>query len=217
MAFFLGRDANELLGEDGAALTDGCQWTGTLASQFANSPTLVRLLTNFNAYIDPNADIDAFYDQVWNVETAVGYGLDMWGRIVGVNRVLQVATVAYFGFSGPAGYSGQPWNQAPFYKPPAPPTSNYALLDGPYRELILAKAMANISNNTIPAINEIMVSLFGPDGPFPISGNCYCTDGLNMTMTYTFGSSLSPLQYAIVFQSGILPRPTGVSATVVQL
>jgi hypothetical protein len=36
-------------------------------------------------------------------------------------------------------------------------------------------------------------------------------------MTYTFGSALDPVQTAIVFQSGVLPKPVGVLATVVQL
>ena len=98
-----------------------------------------------------------------------------------------------------------------------PVTSNYALLDGPYRALILAKALANICNATIPAINQILINLFGPTGPLPVPGNAYCTDGLNMTMTYTFSGPLDPVQTAIVYQSGVLPKPAGVSATVVQL
>jgi hypothetical protein len=95
-------------------------------------------------------------------------------------------------------------------------TTNYTLLDGPFRTLILAKALANISNATIPAINQILINLFGPEGLLPVEGNCYVTDGLNMTMTYTFGSTLTPVQLAIVQQSGVLPRPCGVEATVVQ-
>ena len=72
----------------------------TILSQYANSPTIVQLVTNLNAYIDPTTNIDAFYDFVWNVDTAKGYGLDVWGRIVGVGRVLEIATVDYFGFTG---------------------------------------------------------------------------------------------------------------------
>ena len=43
------------------------------------------------------------------------------------------------------------------------------------------------------------------------------TDGLNMTMTYTFRFPLTPVQLAIVQNSGVLPRTSGVAATVVQL
>jgi hypothetical protein len=188
--------------------------TDTVQSQYANSPTLMQLITNMNGYIDPAANINQFYSMIWNVLSAQGYGLDVWGRIVGVSRILQVATSDYFGFSGPDGASGLPASQAPFYNSGSL-TSNYSLLDEPYRTLILAKAMANICNATIPAINQILINLFGAAGPLPIAGNSYCTDGEDQTMTYTFSSGLSPLQAAIIYQSGVLPRPAGVSATVV--
>ena len=191
-------------------------FTDTIMSQFSNSPTLWQLITNMNTYIDPSANIDQFYDLLWNVDTAVGYGLDVWGRIVGVGRVLQIATSDYFGMQGPSGASGLPFDQAIFYSG-EPLTANYALLDDPYRTLILAKALFNISDGTISSINQILINLFGPTGLLPVAGNSYCTDGLNMTITYTFGSTLNHVQEAIVYQSGVLPRPAGVAATVVQL
>ena len=49
---------------------------------------------------------------------------------------------------------------------------------------------------------------------FPHRGNCYVVDGLNMTMQYFFAFPLSPVELAIVSQSGVLPKPVGVSATV---
>ena len=58
----------------------------TIISQYGNSSTIGTLIQNMNAYIDPEADIWTFYSFVFNVETAQGFGLDIWGRIVGVNR-----------------------------------------------------------------------------------------------------------------------------------
>ena len=190
----------------------------TILSQYSNSPTIRQLIQNMNAYIDPTANIQAFYDLVWNVNTAVGYGLDVWGRIVGVGRVLQLAAQDFFGLEDPGGSeaSGLPFNQAPFYHG-SPTTSNYALLDGPFRALIFAKALANISDGTIPSINQILINLFGASGPLPLVGNSYVTDGEDMTMTYTFSTMLDPVTEAIVFQSGALPKPCGVAASVVQL
>lgn len=188
----------------------------TILSQYAASPTIRRLIQSMNDYLDPAADIDAFYNLIWNVNTAVGIGLDIWGRIVGVGRVLQISPTAYFGLNSFLGASGTPFNEGIFYHGQQA-TTNYALLDDPYRTLILAKALFNISNATIPAINQILINLFGAGGPMPVAGNSYCTDGNNMTMTYTFGDILDPVQAAIVFQSGVLPRPCGVFATVVQL
>lgn len=191
----------------------------TLLSQFANSPTLAQLVYNLRAYIDPRTNIDNFYSMMWNVDTATGYGLDSWGRIVGVGRTLEISSVQYFGFEEPGGggASGQPWNQAPFYSGEAL-TSNYTLLDGPYRVLILAKALANICNATIPVINQILLNLFGPEGLLPVpGGNSYCTDGENMTITLTFPSALTPVQTAIIYQSGVLPKPAGVALGIVVL
>jgi hypothetical protein len=186
----------------------------TFASQYANSPTIVQLLTNMNGYLDPSANIDAFYNNIWNINTAVGVGLDIWGRIVGVQRVLQVSNATYLGMTGPSGASGVEFNQAPFYNGQVL-TTNFPLLDQQFRTLILAKALANICNGTIQAINQILINLFGPNGPMPISGNSYCTDNGGMAMTYTFSGTLTPIQSAIIYQSGVLPKPAGVVATVV--
>lgn len=191
-------------------------WWETVLSQYANSPTMMQLILNMSAYLDPAENIDEFYDLVWNVNTAQGWGLDVWGRIVGVGRVLEITSVDYFGFTGPLGASGLPFNQGIFYHG-SPLTTNFALSDPVYRSLILAKALANISDGTIGSINQILINLFGENGLLPVQGNCYVTDGLDMTMTYTFGSALDPVQTAIVFQSGVLPKPVGVLATVVEL
>lgn len=186
----------------------------TIISQYANSPTLVRLIYNMNAYIDPSANIDNFYKLIFDVDTAVGYGLDVWGRIVGVSRILQIEQGAYFGFTGPGGASGVPFGQGVFYHGRSI-TGNFVLTDAAFRILILAKALKNISNATIPSINQILINVFGPNGLIPVAGNTYCTDGRNMTMTYTFSAPIPPLASSVIYQSGVIPRPAGVLSTVV--
>lgn len=184
-------------------------WRATVISQYQVSPIILRLVEVLNDYLDPAADFDAFFRLVWNVETAVGWGLDNWGRIVGVGRVLHVSTgTESFGWEegGTTDYTG--FGQAPFFGGGAV-TSNFSLSDLNYRRLILAKAAANITDGSIPAINQILLGLF------PGRGNCYATDGLDMTMTYTFEFALTPVEQAIVGQSGVLPKPVGVSVTVV--
>lgn len=180
----------------------------TVISQYANSPILLKLIDNFFQYVDPTIDIDRFYDLMWNVDTAQGYGLDVWGRIVGVNRVLTVSQGKLFGFDEATTVSADPFNQSPFWTG-NPNSSNVSLTDDAFRVLIFAKALANISDGSIPAINQLLINLF------PGLGNCYVTDGLNMTMTYTFEFALTDVQLAIVQNSGVLPKPTGVLATVV--
>src|SRR3546814_6635908 len=100
----------------------------TIISQYANSPTLVSLIQNMNQYIDQRTNFAAFYDFVWNVDTAQGFGLDIWGKIVGVGRELQInEPVLYFGFDdGLQDYS--PFDEAPFYDGPQA-TTTYRLSD----------------------------------------------------------------------------------------
>lgn len=180
----------------------------TYLSQYANSPTMVSLLEAMNAYLDPAANIDAFYNLVWNVDTAQGYGLDVWGRIVGVQRVLDVQASEVFGFEE-ADPGASTFNEGVFYSG-GPTSGNLALSDTAFRQLILAKAAANICDGSIPAINRVLMLLF------PGRGDCYVTDGNDMTMTYTFTFILTAVERAIVLLSGALPRPAGVSATVVE-
>lgn len=183
----------------------------TIISEYANSPSIVQLIRNFNTYIDPSTNIDMFYNLVWNVDTAVGYGLDVWGRIVGVQRVLQVSSGLFLGFAEAADSTSEtPFDQAPFYNGEQI-TGNFSLTDDAFRTLIFAKALLNICDGSIPAVNRILMSLFGSQG------NCYVVDGLNMTLTYTFLFNLSPVDFAIVSQSGVLPKSCGVSSSVVQI
>ena len=179
----------------------------TIASQYANSPTITQLIWNNLAYFEKTELIDEWFDNLWNIITAQGYGLDVWGRIVGVTRVLQVANLAWFGFEE-AVPGSLPWNQGIFYSG-THINSNFLLSDDSFRVLILAKAQSNICSGSIPAINQILLAMF------PGRGNCYVADGQDMTMTYTFKFQLSPVELAIVEQSGVLPQPIGIVTSVV--
>lgn len=184
-------------------------WHATVISQYANSPIILQLLDNFFQYIDQQANLDAFYQLMWNVDTASGYGLDVWGRIVGVGRVLQLSNLGKtFGFDEMGPVYIDPFNVSPFYSG-ATSTSNFALSDAAYRTLIFAKALANISNGGIQAINQLLINLFGS-----ASGNVYVVDGGDMTMAYAFSYIPTPLQVAIVTQTGILPKPVGVAMSI---
>lgn len=182
----------------------------TILSQYANSPTIVQLIQNMNGYIDPSADIDAFYNFIWNVDTATDKGLDIWGKIVGLEngRILKIPSAEVnFGFTQG---KGAPFGQGVF-RSGAPATQNYSLSNDAFRQLILVKALANISDGSIPSYNQLLSNLFAG------RGRCYVNDLGNMQMRYTFEFYLQPFEIAIITQSGALPRPTGVLATMVQI
>lgn len=179
-------------------------WQETIISQYANSDKLVALVGSFASACDQKADMDAFYDLLWNIQTATGYGLDVWGRIVVVNRTLEVNS-RYFGFDeGNENSDYDPFNQSPFYSGGGTTTS-YRLEDDAFRLLIYAKALANITYGSIPGINAILQLLF------PMRGPVYVEDNGNMEMTYVFGFVPTPVEVAIVETSNVMPRPTGVS------
>ena len=184
-------------------------WT-TVISQYANSPIIDALIVDMGAWLDQTANMDNFFDNIWNIATAVGNGLDVWGRILDVERVLQLSTGTFFGYLGQGGLSsGDPFNVSPFFSG-GTLTQNFALTDPAFLTLLYAKALANICDGSIPAINQILLRLF------PNRGNCFVTDGLDMTMTYTFLFRLSDVEFATLSQSGVLPTPAGVSSTIVQ-
>jgi len=204
---------NFTIGVSPIGVLNAFDYTLTIISQYANSPILTQLIDYFNQNVDQTENMSAFYNMIWNIDTAQGYGLDVWGRIVGVSRVLQVSAGKYFGFEegGTTDYDNfGPGGVSPFYAG-QPVTNNFALTDDAYRTLIFAKALYNICDGSIPGINAILMSLFGQ------SGQCYVTDGQDMTMTYTFAFTPTPVQESIIFQSGVLPKPVGVAATVVIL
>jgi len=186
----------------------------TVISQYANGPTLTQLLANMETYFNQSADFAEFYSFVWNVLTAQYWGLDIWGAIVGVSRYLTIPTVdppLYFGFAdGASPADNLNFNSGPFCSG-SDATETYALPDSQYRTLVLAKALANIIETTIPALNQLLLNLFGA------SGRCYVADLGNMQMMFTFEFLLTPVQYAIMTQSGVIPHPAGVETFVQQV
>lgn len=165
----------------------------TIISQYGTTATISQLVRNIDYYIDPRTDFDTFFNYVWNVETATGFGLDIWGRIVNVARDINVP--------------GDTPNPGGFAFTPGPVT----LTDAQYRVLILAKALANITNGTAEGLNQLLSNLFAG------RGRCYVLDMGSMTLRFTFEFWLQPYEYVIITQSGATPRPAGVLATILQV
>ena len=185
----------------------------TVMSQFANSPTMLQLITNMAQYLRQDLNMQAFFDFVWNVETAQGFGLDIWGRIVDISRLLHIPNSAeLFGFQNstvPPGVT--PFNFGVFNSKGGAATQTYLLPDDGYRILILAKALSNISATTAPAINQILQNLF------PGRGNAFVEDLGGMAMQYTFQFVLTVVESAIIGQSNALPHGAGVSVSIVSM
>lgn len=189
----------------------------TVISQYANSPTILQLAKNMNAYIDQTANFENFYNFVWNVDTAVGFGLDIWGKIVDVSRLLQIPnTTLYVGFDNSATPPPDWQTMGSDQDNPAVggamytghnATQTYLLPDDAYRQLILAKAFANIAATTAPAINQILQNLYGV-------GNAWVLNDGPMAISYNLNFTPTAIQLAILEQSGVIPTPPGVAVTI---
>lgn len=180
----------------------------TIESQYANSPTLLQLIQNMNEYVDPRASFQMFYDFVWNVDTAQGFGLDILGKIVGVTRLLKVPGAGdTFGFnnaSSPPDW--RPFGQGTFSRG-TDGTLSVRLPDNAFRVLVLTKALANIVATNARSINQLLQNLF------PGRGRAYVIDLGGMAMQYTFEFSLEVWEFAMLVSA--LPHPAGVAVSVV--
>lgn len=103
----------------------------TIISQYGNSSTIGTLIQNMNENIDPRADIDNFYDTIFNVSTANLFGLAIWSRIVGIPQSLIVQLGTYLSDADT------------------------------FRSLIMLKALSNISRASAPAINQLLQNWIG--------------------------------------------------------
>lgn len=175
----------------------------TVLSQYSCAPTLNVLIEAWNQTLDPTRLLETWFTNIWNLDTAQGYGLDVWGRIVGVERVLTLSTDSFFGFAEPQDLTLQPFNAAPWYSG-TQTTSNYRLSDEAFRQLINAKALANITDGSITSLNAILMTLFAGQG------DVWVADSGTMTLTYTFNFAPSAVQVSLIQSSGVLMRPAGV-------
>lgn len=102
-----------------------------LQSQYAHSERYRQLGLLFNSEIDASPQLDAFFNNILNPETAVGVWLDWWGRRVGVNRNLVIEG------------------------------ADTRLDDDFFRFLIFYRAVVNVSNGTAETINRLLTKLIG--------------------------------------------------------
>lgn len=173
----------------------------TLLTQYANSPVIVGLLQGLNDAIDPSIEIESFYENVLNLATAKGYGLDVWGRIVGIGRNVpaDLGNEPKLGFFK-TGY--KPFNVAPFNSNGGN-FSSYRLPDDLYRQLIIIKAYSNILYATAPNINKFLYYIFENRAYYRAIGG--------MHGQYVFEFNPTQFERLIIFHLGILPVPCGIS------
>lgn len=134
----------------------------TIQSQYAASPHITALVEAFWASLNPDADIKSIYENMVDPDTAVGFGLDVWGRIVAIGReyASKDVTSPYWGYEPPVGVTNprmRNYGNAPFYKEI---TGKVRLSDSAYRTYIFLKAMINIGDGSLASLNHMIRVLF---------------------------------------------------------
>lgn len=180
MSMYTWRDFREA--PDLRALDNIRDLTGyAIQSQYGASERILALAAGFQKHIDPHLDVDLFYDKMFNIYTAAGAGLDNWGLILQIPRLID-----------------------------DPDTGAAITLDDEhYRLLLLYKAMANISASTAAAQNHLLEMLVNTGiAGFPRAAYVLETD--TMVIRWVFEDYLNPLQLAVFKVAGTLARGAGV-------
>ena len=212
MAFLKGADGALLQGADQYFLTDGMpgsdfDWTTTVISQYVTDPVVMALIGGFADAMDQSGNIAQFFDLIWNIDSAEGYGLDMWGRILGLSRSLIILPSDYFG-TAEGGY--MPFGDGPLYSGVFAPDAT-DMTDVQYKRLLLVKAAVNIGDSSASTVNGLLHQIFGPERI------CYVEDLGNMIMVLTFEFDMEAWESAAISQTGIIPRPSGVDLFTMEL
>ena len=159
-------------------------------SQYSASVRITNILESCREHILPDADIVSFFNEVFNIETATGYGLDIWGNIIGVSRFIQ-------------DYQDN--------------SVIYTLTDEQYRNLLFYKAGSNIMDATLYSMNYLLKKLY-PDYQCFIRNKTNYTEDIGrhynlipMEIEYVFvDTDLSDLEKSIFATVGSFGKGAGV-------
>lgn len=180
----------------------------TIQSQYACSPKIMALAQGFADLIDPEADLQLFYDKVFNIDTAQGVGLDIWGRIIGLPRTAEMVTkhgVKYFGFDSKAAPNATGFDNDPFYH--GAEQVKFELSDEAYRLFLKTKAMANISTGSLADLNRMLQELLpGREVAITRTGP--------MCLKLVCSGELTDYERNMLLQGDLPPIPSGVTLEV---
>ena len=152
-----------------------------IQSQYSASKRIRALAAGYQLRINPDIDIQLFYNKMFNIYTAEGIGLDNWGFILQIERNIT-----------------------------DPDTSvSFNLDDEPYRLLLLYKALANISASDAISQNKLL-SVLVDAGIGGFGSVAYVLEIDTMVIRWVFEDFLNEIQLAVFKVAGTLARGAGV-------
>ena len=184
--------------------------------QFSTAQNLNKLFDELTPLI--TIDPLDFWHNYFDIDTCDFNGLDNWGQILELSRVISIntATNGVFGFGVQEDYPiqeddyPQNLNNGFFYNPAyAENPIQYTMSDYEFRIALKFRYSALTSNLSMRSINKIMNDLLTQ-----LDSNHKCTVNQTaiMTLTYKFNFLLMPWLEALFINRSILPVPAGVTA-----
>lgn len=111
--------------------------------QYAHSKKLVSLIDGLNEALSPTNDLYSFYKNIYNIDTAFGSGLDIWGDILDIKRSMTL-TINHI-------------------------QQQYTMSDDEYRLILKLKMLKNISDATCESIYNSLSLVFSDYGNIYVS------------------------------------------------
>lgn len=164
---------------------------------------LQSLIANKQAFYDKH--VTQFFDDwqrdVFNLDTANDFGLTVWGIILGFP--ISVNTTDPAPINGSFGFGEFRKN---FGSQFAPADETLSLTTEIARIVLKLRFYGIVTRATIPECTAIVKEVFKD------YGDCYCLDGLNMTIRYVFNFDLPSGIRQILNDFDLLPRQNSVEA-----
>ena len=163
-----------------------------MISQYANSPKFVKLVEGMRSAFNEAQTIEDWFNIVYNLKTASGFGLDVWGLILNQSRLLYytdegVEKTVYLKGSQTVGGEDYTAEQIEEY----------------YRMLLFFKAFSYITNSTVKSFNDLLRFYFPPEKLV------YVQEIGTMAIELNFEFFPTTLE-RIIFASELFPKPAGV-------
>ena len=161
-----------------------------MISQYANSPVITKLDEGLRTLFDDTDFTVDWYNAVFDMATATGFGLDIWGRILDRNREFVYNGTKYL-LQGEQTIDGIHFTAEE--------------MENLYRKVLQLTAMRYLGNASISAINQLL------DVVFREEGKCYCIEYGVMQIRFVFRFYMNNLLKAII--ENLNPHPSGVLST----
>lgn len=183
-------------------------YTDLLIWQYRNKPKATQTIKLLEQEI-AQGFIDLYHlKNVLNIDTAQGVNLDLVGKHVGQDRVINSYILRkFFGFRdspNAKGFSRRLSGGGQWYRKRDPLGDSVRLSDEDYRFLIKCRILKNYQTGTLPNIIEACLFIFGQ--------GCTVTDNYNMSVTIRIPQeAMTDFKKFAINNLDILPRQAGVS------